>query len=147
LLTIRRAIFDDLDKIAAIEKECFTTPWSEASLGTELTLNALARYFVAEISGEIVGYGGMWVIADEAHITNIAVSSNYRRQGVARGILHKLLDTAKKERCKAATLEVRVGNTQARRLYEDSGFAPVGIRPKYYYDTNEDALIMWCVLE
>jgi ribosomal-protein-alanine N-acetyltransferase len=120
---------------------------AETSIGTELSLNIFARYFVAELEGEIVGFGGMWVVVDEAHITNIAVLEKHRRQGIGRAILHTLLSTAKEERCRAATLEVRVGNIQARRLYESFGFAPVGIRPKYYSDTNEDALIMWCVLE
>ncbi|HOP53336.1 MAG TPA: ribosomal protein S18-alanine N-acetyltransferase [Bacillota bacterium] len=147
VFTIRRAVFEDLEGIARVERESFTTPWTETSIGTELSLNIFARYFVAELEGEIVGFGGMWVVVDEAHITNIAVLEKHRRQGIGRAILHTLLSTAKEERCRAATLEVRVGNIQARRLYESFGFAPVGIRPKYYSDTNEDALIMWCVLE
>ncbi len=146
-MKIRRASFDDLDSLAMIESSAFTTPWSKAALGVELSINDTARYFVAEKEDKIVGYGGMWVIVDEAHITNLAVLSEYRGQGIGKKLISTLLEQAVFENCRAATLEVRVSNIIARRLYESMGFAPVGIRPKYYSDTSEDALIMWCMLK
>lgn len=145
-MKIRRALFEDVDALAMLEERCFTTPWSKVALGVELSVNDTARYLVVEDKGQIIGYGGMWVIVDEAHITNVAVLSEYRGRGVGQKLVTSLLNLAKKENCVAATLEVRVGNIVARRLYEKNGFVPVGIRPKYYTDTNEDALIMWCRL-
>ncbi len=146
-MEIRQAVFEDLDSLVIIEESSFTTPWSKAALGVELSVNDVARYFVALEDGKIVGYGGMWIIVDEAHITNLAVLEAYRGQGLGKALIETLLKQAKAEKCRAATLEVRVGNIVARRLYEKHGFAPVGIRPRYYADTNEDALIMWCMLE
>lgn len=146
-MKIRRATFDDLDSLVEIEIDAFSTPWSQAALGVELSVNDTARYFVAEKDGKIIGYGGMWVIIDEAHITNLAVLTEYRGQGVGQALVDALKDQAREENCRAATLEVRLSNLIARRLYEKSGFAPVGIRPRYYSDNNEDALIMWCMLK
>ncbi len=146
-MKIRRASFEDLDSLVMIESSSFSTPWSKAALGVELSINDTARYFVAEKEDKVVGYGGMWVIIDEAHITNLAVLSEYRGQGIGKKLVSILLEQALLEKCRTATLEVRVSNIIARRLYESMGFAPVGIRPKYYSDTSEDALIMWCRLK
>jgi ribosomal-protein-alanine N-acetyltransferase len=91
----------------------------------------------------IVGYGGMWIIIDEAHITNIAVEPAYRGKKLGEQILKGLMELAKLKRVARMTLEVRVSNDDAQKLYKRIGFKPAGIRPGYYIDTNEDALIMW----
>jgi ribosomal-protein-alanine N-acetyltransferase len=98
---------------------------------------------VAENEGEIIGYGGMWLILDEAHITNVAVRVSSRGNGVGEKLVHFLIDEASKSGARSMTLEVREGNIAARSLYEKMGFFVEGIRPKYYQDNKEDALIMW----
>jgi len=97
---------------------------------------------VGRIGDEIVAYGGMWVMVDEAHITTFAVHPRWRRRGIGERLLLALLDLAIDRRAREATLEVRLSNLAARRLYEKYGFRPAGIRPRYYSDDGEDALIM-----
>src|SRR6185503_12809074 len=109
---------------------------------SELETNRLASYLVARVDGEIVGYGGMWLMVDEAHITTFAVHPAWRRQRVGERLLLAFLDLAIARQAREATLEVRLSNIAARRLYEKYGFRPVGLRPRYYSDNGEDALIM-----
>lgn len=132
----------DLDELAALEKACFAVPWSRASLAQELS-NPLAVYLIVRQEGVIAAYIGCWIIMDEAHFTNLAVSPLYRRQGIAWELLQYLLVVLKQRGVKSATLEVRVSNQAARSLYEKIGFKEAGIRPGYYADNGEDALIMW----
>ena len=132
----------DLDAVQEIERRSFRTPWPAHAYRTELETNRLATYLVARVDGRVVGYGGMWVMVDEAHITTFAVDEEFRRQHVGERLLLALLDVAIARRAHEATLEVRLSNVPARRLYEKYGFRPVGLRPHYYSDDNEDALIM-----
>jgi [ribosomal protein S18]-alanine N-acetyltransferase len=132
----------DLDAVQDIERRSFRTPWPAHAYRTELQTNRLAQYLVARIDGRVVGYGGMWVMVDEAHITTFAVDPDWRRQGIGERLLLALLDLAGGRNAREATLEVRLSNLPARRLYEKYGFRPVGLRPRYYSDDNEDALIM-----
>jgi ribosomal-protein-alanine N-acetyltransferase len=132
----------DLDDVQAIERRSFRTPWPAHAYRTELETNRLATYLVARLDGRVVGYGGMWVMVDEAHITTFAVDPDVRRRGIGERLLLALLDVAITRRAREATLEVRLSNVAARRLYEKYGFRPVGLRPRYYSDDNEDALIM-----
>ena len=132
----------DLDAVQEIERRSFRTPWPAHAYRTELETNRLAHYLVARVSGQVVGYGGMWVMVDEAHITTFAVDPDWRRQGIGERLLLALLDLATGRNAREATLEVRLSNLPARRLYEKYGFRPVGLRPRYYSDDNEDALIM-----
>src|SRR5664280_74287 len=97
---------------------------------------------VAVIGAAIVGYGGIWLMVDEAHVTTFAVHPQYRRRRIGERLLIALLDLALARGAREATLEVRLSNLPARRLYEKYGFRPVGIRPRYYSDDHEDALIM-----
>ncbi|MOA25396.1 ribosomal-protein-alanine N-acetyltransferase [compost metagenome] len=106
-----------------------------------------ARYMVMEYEGQIIGYGGMWIIMDEAHVTNIAVRSDYRGQGLGNRLLLELQRTAVFFGAAKMTLEVRVSNDIAQNLYRKYGFTASGIRPRYYSDNNEDALIMWAELD
>ena len=133
---------DDLDSVQEIERRSFRTPWPAHAYRTELETNRLAHYVVARMAGRVVGYGGMWVMADEAHITTFAVDPDIRRRGIGERILLALLDLALQRNAHEATLEVRLSNLAARRLYEKYGFRPVGLRPRYYSDDSEDALIM-----
>jgi ribosomal-protein-alanine N-acetyltransferase len=132
----------DLDTVHAIERASFRTPWPPNAYRSELETNRLANYLVARADGEIVGYGGMWLMVDEAHITTFAVHPAWRRQRIGERLLLAFLDLAIARQAHEATLEVRLSNLPARRLYEKYGFRPVGLRPRYYSDDNEDALIM-----
>jgi ribosomal-protein-alanine N-acetyltransferase len=133
---------EDLPEVHAIERASFTSPWPPNAYRSELETNRLASYLVAKIEGRIVGYGGMWLMVDEAHITTFAVHPAWRRQRIGERLLLAFLDLALDRRAHEATLEVRLSNLAARRLYEKFGFRPVGLRPRYYSDDNEDALIM-----
>jgi [ribosomal protein S18]-alanine N-acetyltransferase len=133
---------DDLPTVQAIEEVSFTTPWPPHAYRSEIETNRLAQYIVARVGGRVVAYAGMWMMVDEAHITTFAVHPRWRRQGIGERLLLTLLDLARGRRAREATLEVRLSNLAARRLYEKYGFRPVGLRPRYYSDDNEDALIM-----
>ena len=133
---------DDLVAVHAIERASFSVPWPDDAYRNELLTNRLASYVVARAGDEIVGFGGLWVMVDEAHITTFAVDPRWRRRGVGEWMLLGLLERAVARLAREATLEVRLSNVPARRLYEKYGFRPVGIRPRYYSDNGEDALIM-----
>lgn len=128
-------------QIAALEKECFSTPWSAAMLEEEL-FNPQASFLVAEDDeGNILGYAGLHVVLDEGYIDNIAVEPDARRHGVASALLDVYCRFAATN-LSFLTLEVRVSNLPAIRLYETHGFQQVGLRPGYYQLPREDAVIM-----
>ena len=129
-----------------IERDCFAVPWSFQSFEAEL-VNPLAIYIVAIVNGEIVGFAGMHHVADEGHITNIAVREENRRQGVGDALVLALLDIAAAKNISGLVLEVRMGNTPAQRMYAKHGFTFAGIRKNYYVDTKEDAIVMWKVFK
>jgi ribosomal-protein-alanine N-acetyltransferase len=133
---------DDLPDVHRIERASFTVPWPDEAYRSELATNRLASYLVARTDRGIVAYGGIWLMVDEAHITTFAVDPPWRRQHVGETLLLALLELAIGRQAREATLEVRLSNVPARRLYEKFGFRPVGVRPRYYSDNNEDALIM-----
>jgi [ribosomal protein S18]-alanine N-acetyltransferase len=134
---------EDINTICEIEKEAFPTPWTAGAFHNELTNNQFAFYLVMELEGRIAGYAGMWIIMDEAHITNIAVRSPYRGRKLGERLLTELRGKARRQGARRMTLEVRVTNRVAQNLYEKLGFRSVGVRKGYYTDNNEDALIMW----
>ncbi|RXZ81498.1 ribosomal-protein-alanine N-acetyltransferase [Paenibacillaceae bacterium] len=146
-LVFRAMQLGDIPSVFRIEQEAFTSPWSEEAFHSELTSNHFARYMVMVHDREIIGYGGMWTIMDEAHITNIAVRSDYRGLGLGERLLREVQRTAVFFGMSRMTLEVRVSNERAQNLYRKLGFEPSGLRPQYYSDNNEDALIMWAELE
>jgi len=141
-LTIEPMRLEDLPVVQAIEQASFTTPWPAHAYRSELEANRLATYLVVRAGDAVVGYGGMWLMVDEAHITTFAVHPAWRRRRIGERLLLALLDLAVDRRAREATLEVRLSNLPARRLYEKYGFRPVGLRPNYYSDDREDALIM-----
>ena len=141
-IVVDRMTVDDLGAVQEIEGESFTTPWPPHAYRSELETNRLAHYIVARYDDQLVGFAGMWLMVDEAHITTFAVRRTWRRQGVGERLLLALLDLAQARGAREATLEVRPSNHPARRLYEKYGFALVGVRRRYYSDDNEDALIL-----
>jgi [ribosomal protein S18]-alanine N-acetyltransferase len=141
-LLIEAMRLEDLGEVHRIEQASFTTPWPENAYRSELMTNRLASYLVARLDGEIVAYGGMWLMVDEAHITTFAVLPEWRRRGIGARLMLALMHLARQLNARIVTLEVRLSNRPARALYGRFGFRPVGIRPRYYSDNNEDALIM-----
>ena len=142
VLLVRPMRVSDLTAVQRIERASFTTPWPAQAYRQEIETNRVAQYLVAVMGDEIVAYGGIWLMVDEAHITTFAVDPRYRRRRIGERLLLALLDLADDRGAREATLEVRLSNLPARRLYEKYGFRPVGLRPRYYTDNNEDALIM-----
>lgn len=132
----------DVASVEAIEHASFSAPWPPNAYRTELQTNRLAHYLVIRVGPQIVGYAGLWLMVDEAHVTTFAIHPDWRRRRLGERLLIALLDIALERQAAETTLEVRLSNLAARRLYEKFGFRPVGIRPRYYTDNNEDALIM-----
>ena len=143
-VTIRRMIPEDVDEVISIEEKSFGAHhWSKDSFMQELN-NELAWYYsIISSDGKLAGYAGTWHILDEAHITNISVSPEYRRRSYGEALLKKIIEDCYSEEIKYITLEVRVSNKTAIGLYSKYGFTSFGTRKKYYQDNNEDALIMW----
>lgn len=139
---LRRMRVEDVPAVMVIELECFAVPWRESAYLTELA-NRSAYYIVACIDSEIVGYGGEWVIMDEAHITTIGVAAKHRGKKVGEQVLAALLDEALRHNARRATLEVRESNQVAQNLYRKYGFRPAAIRRGYYTDNHENAVVMW----
>ena len=140
---LRKMKKEDIDDVLEIERTSFTTPWSREAFTKEIDENNLAHYIVVEKKNKVVAYGGIWLIVDEGHITNIAVHPDYRGQGIGNILVEGLIDTCKEMNVDRMTLEVRRTNHVAQSLYDKYGFESCGIRPRYYTDTNEDAIIMW----
>ncbi len=145
---IRAMKAEDLERIMEIEHQSFNSPWSENAFLQELQENFLATYLVFEDINcgdgtHIFGYGGYWLIRDDAHITNLAVCPEYRGLGAGRIVVGALLEHAKNRGANRATLEVRKTNYQAKNLYTQLGFKIYGVRPNYYQDNHEDAIIMF----
>lgn len=133
-----------INGIYELSKECFSTPWSLDSISNELN-NPLAKYVVAQnlSTDEIIGFVGVWIIAGEGDITNIAVSPKYRKQRIASELLINLFEMCKTFNCEDITLEVRASNIPAQNLYKKFNFKKEGLRKGYYQDNGEDAIIMW----
>lgn len=145
--TFRAMCLEDIEHICQIEREAFLTPWTAEAFYNELIHNTFAHYIVMELNGQIIGYGGLWAILDEAHITNVAVRKEFRGRKFGERLMLKLKEMALELGLKRMTLEVRVSNRIAQHLYTKLNFRPAGIRKGYYTDNGEDALIMWAELE
>jgi len=145
-LQFRSMRVEDIETICDIEKESFTTPWTAGAFHNELTNNHFAHYLVMELNGVIVGYGGMWLIMDEAHVTNVAVRQSFRGRKLGERLMLQLQSAAVFLGAERITLEVRASNIIAQRLYAKLGFIPAGLRKGYYTDNGEDAIIMWAHL-
>ena len=128
-------------QVAALEKICFSDPWSVNSVASELK-NPLSCWLVAEEDGEVAGYVGSQTVMDESDMMNVAVHPDYRRKGIAEKLVMELVEALKKRDSRCLTLEVRASNEPARALYEKLGFVQVGLRKNYYRNPREDALIL-----
>jgi ribosomal-protein-alanine N-acetyltransferase len=131
-----------LPSILAIEQTTNSAPWSERSFQNELG-HKHGVFLVAIEDGQVIGYGGVWLVIDEAHVTTISVSEAFRRRGVGTRLMIELLSRAKAAGMLCSTLEVRASNLPAVKLYENLGYAVTATRKGYYPDNNEDALVMW----
>ncbi|GMV92960.1 MAG: ribosomal-protein-alanine acetyltransferase [Candidatus Hydrogenedentota bacterium] len=132
---------EHLGRILDIEVEAYPEPWTEGMFRDEIR-NNFSRFFVAMLDEVLVGYGGFWLVVDEAHITSVTVRDIYRGRGFGRRLVEHLLHEAEDAGARIATLEVRVSNLRARNLYLQYGFRPVGLRKNYYPKSNEDAIVM-----
>ena len=132
-------------QVLAIERTAYPKPWSAKVFHDELDQVRAGhrRYLVARVGRQVVGYAGLMFVADEAHVTNVAVHAGHRRYGVASRLLLELARSVIDRGCVAWTLEVRASAVGAQRLYQAFGFVPAGIR-KQYYEGREDAIVMWC---
>lgn len=132
---------EHVSQVAEIEMLCFSDPWSEKSISSELT-NDLSCWLVAVDGDNVVGYVGSQTVIGESDMMNIAVRQEYRRKGIAQELISELIRGLMKRGSHCLSLEVRESNAAAISLYERNGFAAVGKRPRYYYNPREDALIM-----
>lgn len=129
--------------VLRIEQQVYPRPWSLGLFMSELGYQGSRVYVTARIGGAVVGYGGLMLVADDGHITTLAVDPRWHRQRIGTRLMHALAQAAIARDAKNLTLEVRLGNDAAQALYRAFGFAPAGVRKGYYQETNEDALIMW----
>lgn len=145
-LTVDAMRMADIPGVHEVERLSFATPWPPHAFEQELAGNRLARYIVARAGSgpmeRVVGFAGVWLMVDEAHITTFGVHPDWRRQGIGRRLMVRLLDLADELRARRMTLEVRAGNLAAQALYRGFGFEVAGRRPRYYTDDGEDALVM-----
>jgi ribosomal-protein-alanine N-acetyltransferase len=132
----------DLQRVLAIERMCFTSPWTEANFRYEVEENPMAWNLVGRADGEVVAFACAHIVADELMINDLAVDPSARRRGIGSGLLRHIMDGARIRGCRLATLEVRPSNAPARALYEAFGFEVVGRRRGYYADTGEDAILL-----
>ena len=132
---------EHLDGVEALEKSCFSHPWSRQSLERELE-NEQSLFYAAVEDGQVIGYIGMSFVLDEGYIYNVAVDGNHRKNGVGSALIRTLVTHCKKEGFAFLTLEVRESNAAARSLYRHFGFIKVGERKNYYSDPTENAVLL-----
>jgi [ribosomal protein S18]-alanine N-acetyltransferase len=134
----------DLDAVADLEARCFTNPWTRDALARELARSDVARVFVARLPGEpVAAFCSCWFVADELHVNTIAVDPPHRRSGIASSLMRYVIAEAARHGARRATLEDRASTDPARKLYESLGFVVSAVRPRYYTQPDEDALILW----
>lgn len=142
-ITIHPMKEEDINQVLEIENLSFLDPWTRRMYLAEVRERNNSYFIVAKCGEKIIGYGGFWLVVDEAHLVNLAIHPDFRRQSIGTQIMHYLLTLAKQLEAKRATLEVRESNIVAQNFYAKFGFIPVAYRKKYYSDTKEDAVIMW----
>ena len=145
-IKIRRMKKEDIPKASHIERLSFPNPWSSNIFSVEPEKENFAFYYVMEYRHSFIAYGGYWKIRNEAHLVTFAVHPSFRRKGLGSRLLHYLFLKIEKQNLDKVTLEVRSSNLTAQRFYEEFGFKRVAIRPQYYVDINEDAIVYWKIL-
>lgn len=145
MYTIREMTIADVRAVAEVEHDVFTTAWSPEMFAQEME-NPLTTYLLVCIDDEVIGFGGFWLVLDEAQVTNIAIKQDWQSRGYGRVLVTKMMQAAQKKGAVIISLEVRPSNKVARILYETLGFSEVGIRPGYYQDNGENAILMMAEL-
>lgn len=140
---IYRMELSDLNEVLDIEEESFSLPWSRWMFERELEENERSHFFVLKDGSRVLGYIGFWIVFDEAHILTIAVRKDFRHRGIGTILMASALIAAYEMGAQRATLEVRLANTNAQKMYEKFGFEIVSVRKKFYTDTGEDAYVMY----
>jgi ribosomal-protein-alanine N-acetyltransferase len=133
---------DDIEQVLAIDRVSFSLPWPERSFRFELTDNPASRCWVAEMDGKLVGMIVAWLIVSEVHVATLATHPDFRRQGIAKKLLAYALRELRNEGAQSSFLEVRASNFAAQEMYRKFGYEESGVRPRYYRDNDEDALLM-----
>ncbi len=141
-IVIRRMTLEDVPAVHEIDQLSFSLPWTERSFRFELTENPVSRNWVAVSGMRIAAMMTLWLVVDEAHIATLATHPDFRRQGIGERLMVTALISARNEGATRAFLEVRAGNSSAIALYKKYGFFVAGVRPRYYKDNNEDAILM-----
>ena len=135
----------DVQGVAAVEEDVFTTAWSLEMFAAEMN-NTLTTYLLVCMDEEIIGFAGFWLVVDEAQVTNIAIKQDWQSRGYGRVLVSRLMQEARNKGALTISLEVRESNKRARKLYEKLGFKEAGIRSGYYLDNRENAIWMVCDL-
>ncbi|MFC4559365.1 ribosomal protein S18-alanine N-acetyltransferase [Virgibacillus kekensis] len=146
-MVIREMKPSDIEEVLEVEKATFETPWSRDIFVQELVSNRHAYYYVVEIDGRVIGYAGMWLVIDDAQITNIAIKPAYRGNKLGGKLFLYTIEQAIRMGTKRLSLEVRESNVVAQRMYRKFGLVPGGLRKNYYTDNQEDAIVMWVNLD
>lgn len=141
--TFRSLSVEDIDQILQIEHASFTLPWTREAFFNEMVHNKFALYMGIVDQDVVIGYCGVWIVIDEAHITNVAILPEYRGKQLGEALMRHVMDIARSRGALKMTLEVRVSNVAAKSLYRKLGFQDGGLRKNYYSDNQEDALVMW----
>lgn len=141
-IILRKMTLDDIEQVLAIDRMSFSLPWPERSFRFDLTDNPASRCWVAEIDGKVAGMIVAWLIVDEVHVATIATHPDFRRRGIAKKLLAHTLQHLREEGAQSSFLEVRASNFAAQEMYRKFGYEETGVRPRYYKDNDEDALLM-----
>lgn len=140
-IILRKMLEKDLERVAAIEREIFSDPWSINAFKSDLK-NEMAHPLVVELDDTVIGYSSIYIVAGEIQIGNFAVASGYRMRGIGRKLMNEIMTIAADNNCDTIFLEVRESNEPAKALYSSFGFKTAGIRKNYYSNPRESALIM-----
>lgn len=138
---------EHIDAVMIIDRESFTTSWTKEIFMKEIAENKFAHYFIVQLADEIIGYAGMWIVNDDAQVTNIAISPEHRGKKIGEKLFYFVFQHAIRTGVKQLSLEVRASNIIAQNMYQKFGLVPGGIRKKYYTDDQEDAIVMWVDLK
>lgn len=142
-LSIREMVLEDIEEVLEVETATFTMPWTKDVFNQEIVENKYAHYYVLVFERKIVGYVGLWIVMDDAQITNIAILPDFRGKKLGERLFRFAVQQAIQMGAKRLSLEVRVSNIIAQRMYRKFGLVPGGIRKNYYTDNQEDAIVMW----
>ncbi|WP_163538259.1 ribosomal protein S18-alanine N-acetyltransferase [Gracilibacillus sp. YIM 98692] len=142
-IVFRKMTENDIEAVSQIDEKSFPKPWPKQIYYEEMNLNQYAKYFVTTVNEEVVGFCGTWMVLDEAQVTNIAIHPAYRGRGLGEGLFQYVINYAVAHDVKHLSLEVRMSNLVAQRMYKKFGLQPGGVRKNYYTDNQEDALVLW----